>query len=139
VGAWAARLPNIKDELQLSDGRWGAVLFAVPFGNICILPLAGRVIDRYGSGQVLALTAPPAALSIVGPAAVSDVALAVLALFSFGAATGGFDVAVNAHAAGLEAKYGRPIMSSFHACYSIAEILGVGVCTLFALGRINLC
>ena len=33
TATWAARLPAIKADLQLSDGRLGLALFAVPAGG----------------------------------------------------------------------------------------------------------
>ena len=58
-----------------------------------------------------------------------------LALFTFGAAGGALDVAMNAHAIVVERTAGRPLMSGFHALFSIGGLVGAaGVSALLAAG-----
>ncbi len=53
-----------------------------------------------------------------------------LALFLFGAATGSMDVAMNVQAAAVEARGGRPLMSSFHGMFSVGGLIGAGGASL---------
>jgi fucose permease len=46
------------------------------------------------------------------------------ALFGIGAFGGLLDVSQNAQGVRVEAAYGRPVMSSMHACYSLGAIVG---------------
>jgi len=56
-------------------------------------------------------------------------------LFVLGASIGSLDVAMNAHAIEVEQAAGRPLMSGFHACYSIGGFAGAGAAaTLYSLG-----
>ena len=41
---WASRIPDIKTQLQLSDARLGAVLFALPAGLMTSLLFAGWLV-----------------------------------------------------------------------------------------------
>lgn len=57
------------------------------------------------------------------------------ALFIFGASLGTIDVAMNVHAAEVELSERRPLMSGFHAMFSIGGFVGAGGTTaLLALG-----
>ena len=47
-------------------------------------------------------------------------------LFIFGAAHGGMDVAMNSWAGEVERRIGRPVMSSFHAMFSLGAGVGAG-------------
>jgi MFS family permease len=125
--AWSARLPAIKQSLHLSDGRLGLALFAVPAGSVLTLALSGRIADRFGAERVLRVAGVlfPAALVPVGLAGNLAELMAVLALF--GALAGLLDVSMNACGARLELGYGRPIMSSLHAGYSIAGLGGAAI------------
>ena len=125
--AWSARLPAIKQSLHLSDGRLGLALFAVPAGSVLTLALSGRIADRFGAERVLrdAGVLFPAALVPVGLAGNLAELMAMLALF--GALAGLLDVSMNACGARLELGYGRPIMSSLHAGYSIAGLAGAAI------------
>ena len=124
---WSARLPAIKQSLHLSDGRLGLALFAVPAGSVLTLALSGRIADRFGAVRVLRVAGvlDPAALVLVGLAGNLAELMAALALF--GAVAGLLDVSMNACGARLELGYGRPIMSSLHASYSIAGLGGAAI------------
>jgi MFS family permease len=124
---WGARLPAIKESLHLSDGQLGLALFAMPAGSVLTLPVSGRVADRFGLARVLRLAGAlnPAALVPLGLAPGLGVLMAALAVY--GALFGLLDVSMNACAARLELGYGRPVMSSLHAGYSIAGLAGAGI------------
>jgi MFS family permease len=51
----------------------------------------------------------------------------MLALFLYGASNGALDVAMNAQAALVERRYARPIMSSFHALWSVGGLIGAAI------------
>jgi len=130
TATWAARLPAIKTDLHLSDARLGLALFAVPAGSVLTLPLSGRIADRFGTARVtrIAGAATPAALIPIGLGpATGRLAVLVAALACYGAVSGLLDVSMNACGAKLEMAYGRPILSSLHAGYSIAGLAGAGI------------
>jgi MFS family permease len=130
TATWSARLPAIKEALHLSDGRLGLVLFAVPAGSVLTLAVSGRIADRFGAVRVtrIAGAVTPAALIPIGlGAATGSVAVLVAALAFYGAMAGLLDVSMNACGAMLEIAYGRPILSSLHAGYSIAGLAGAGI------------
>jgi MFS family permease len=130
TATWAARLPAIKAALHLSDARLGLALFAVPAGAVLTLPVSGRIADRFGAARVtrIAGAATPAALILIGLApATGRLAVLMAALACYGAVAGLLDVSMNACGAKLEMAYGRPILSSLHAGYSIAGLAGAGI------------
>ena len=130
TATWAARLPAIKTALHLSDARLGLALFAVPAGSVLTLPVSGRIADRFGAARVtrIAGAATPAALIPIGLGpATGRLAVLVAALACYGAVAGLLDVSMNACGAKLEMAYGRPILSSLHAGYSIAGLAGAGI------------
>ena len=130
TATWAARLPAIKSALHLSDGGLGLALFAVPAGAVLTLPFSGRIADRFGAVRVtrIAGAACPAALILIGLGPqTGELAVLVAALAFYGAMAGLLDVSMNACGAKLELAYGRPILSSLHAGYSIAGLVGAGI------------
>jgi MFS family permease len=130
TATWSARLPAIKADLHLSDARLGLVLFAVPAGSVVTLPFSGRIADRFGAVRVtrIAGAATPAALILIGLGPqTGSLAVLVAALACYGALAGLLDVSMNACGATLEIAYGRPILSSLHAGYSIAGLAGAGI------------
>lgn len=124
IGAWAVEVPRIKEALSLSDTALGLALFAFALGAIVAMPLAGRLAPRFGSGRVTALLGIAFVIALPLPAFVPDFAVLCAVLFVLGAANGALDVSMNGHASAIEGEWHAPIMSSFHAAWSVGGLLG---------------
>ena len=127
VGSWAGRVPAIQDHADLTNGELGIALFAIALGALVAMPLAGSLSERLGSRRVTiaALLAGGTALFLAS-LATGLVPLAA-ALAVFGAGFGGMNVAANAQGIALEGRYGRSILSSFHAAFSAGGLVGAGI------------
>ena len=55
--SWASRIPDIQQALGLNDAGLGGVLLALPAGSIISLPIAGVLVSKYSSRQVLLIAA----------------------------------------------------------------------------------
>lgn len=122
--SWASRIPDIQQALRLNDAGLGSVLLALPVGSIISLPLAGILVSKYGSRQVLliAAVAYAAVLPVLGLAHTSWELSIFLVFFGFFGNLA--NIAVNTQAVGVEAMYGRSIMASFHGLWSVAGFTG---------------
>ncbi|WP_343840950.1 MFS transporter [Bowmanella denitrificans] len=131
-GAWASRIPSLKQGLHLSASELGMLLLLLALGAILAFPLAGYLSDRLGAARlskVLALMVCPA-LVMVGMA--SNVLYLAAALFLFGALHGALDIAMNSWASEVEKSLGRSTMSFFHAMFSVGAGIGAGLGSLSA-------
>jgi MFS family permease len=128
--SWAPYIPHIKGDLELSARGLGLVLLAMAFGAVASMPAAGFLVERFGARSTLAVAvalgyvALPFVLLAPTPLALAGV------LVLLGASTGVTDVAMNANGAAVEHFYGRPILSSLHAFWSIGAFAGAGVTAL---------
>ena len=134
---WAARIPQVKEQLSLDPSELGLLLLAIGSGAVIALPLAGPVVGHFGvrrtvtTGGVLA----GIALLLVAAGYQLGVALVAVGLFIFGTATGTWEVAVNVHGAVVEQRLGHAIMSRFHAGFSLGTVAGALVgAAMVALG-----
>lgn len=125
--AWVPHIPQVKGQLGLSDAALGLALLGAPTGSVLSMPLIGRATTRFGSGPVTAAMAFGTYLAIIGPGLAANLAGLFLALALWGVVTGGLDVAMNAQAVQVQTSYGRPVMSSFHAFWSVGTVLGTVV------------
>ena len=124
MGGWSGRIPTIKEQLGLSDAGWGLVVLAQPAGTLLALLVLTRVISRTGP-RALALPGAVLLLVVVPFAAASpSPAFLVPALALQGLATGLLFSPMNALAVTVERRYGRSIMSSFHAWFSVGQLGG---------------
>ena len=123
-GAWAARIPAVRDRVGLSDGELGIVLACAAVGSILAMPIAGGRAARIGSRRAtraaFALVCLATGLIALAP---SLPVLCLLAFF-YGASMGSLDVTMNAHGVAVERRYGRSILASFHAAFSIGGLAG---------------
>jgi len=136
LGTWTARIPAIKQDLSLSDGQLSIGLLVFAAGAITGMQVMGRVVDRLGSRRVIVPVAFAEGAALVLPALAGDLAVLAGALFLFGTIHGALNIAMNASAVEVERAWGSPIMSSFHAVYSVGGFLGAAIGGLFAYGDV---
>jgi MFS family permease len=136
-GSWAARIPAVRDHVGLSDGELGIALACGAIGSIVAMPIAGGRAARIGSRRAtrVSLAFLCAIVSVIALAP-SLPALCTLMLF-FGAAMGALDVTMNAHGVAVERSYGRAILASFHAAFSLGGLAGGALGALAAAAGID--
>jgi MFS family permease len=135
LGMWVVNIPEIRDRTGASTVALGYLLLLMGSVALIGMQVGGGLIDRFGSRTVLTVSGLALSLVVVGPGLATSTAGLAAALVTFGAFNGVADVAQNAQAVEVEREYGRPIMSAFHAFFSLggllAALLGGG---LIALG-----
>lgn len=119
IGTWAAQLPRFKDNLNLTDGQVGIALLAFGLGAVALMPLVGWLAGRLGSRATTLAAAFGFALTLFLPGLAPTLPLLVAASLVAGACNGAMDVSMNTNAAAVERAWGSPIMSSFHAFFSL--------------------
>jgi predicted MFS family arabinose efflux permease len=126
------RIPAVKARLELTDARLSIALLAFAAGCILGMAVLGRLSDRFGAGRVMIPAAVGEGLLLIPPAFAQGLVTLCLALFGFGAVHGTLNIAMNASAVDVQRAWGAPIMSSFHAVYSVGGFLGAIAGGLFA-------
>jgi MFS family permease len=129
---WIARIPDVKQQMALSDQLLGLVLLCVAAGALVAQPTVGWLIGRVGSRRMTTIMLIGFCLSVILPGLATNMLALMGVLFIFGACNGGLDVAMNAQAALVEQRYARPIMSSFHGLWSVGGLVGAALGGLIA-------
>ncbi|MCS7067207.1 MAG: MFS transporter [Meiothermus sp.] len=127
LAAWVSRIPAIKQNLGLNTGELGLVLLGGPVGLVLAMPLTGWLIAHWGSRPVVTLAALSNCLSLPLLALAPSGWTLALALFVFGFTNAAMDISMNAQAVEAEKRYARPIMSSFHALFSLGGLVGAAL------------
>jgi hypothetical protein len=119
-----ARLPAVKIAHGLDDATLSLYLSANDAGLLVLLPTVGAAIVRYGAAPIARLGGLLQCGALVSVGLASTPAQLGGALAAGGAAGGALDMAMNTAAAAVEKRHGAPLMSRFHALFSVGFGLG---------------
>jgi MFS family permease len=136
-GSFATRIPWVQEHLHAGPGELGLALLAPAVGAMIAMPMAGRLVHRFGSRGVtrcmIALWAAMLAVPVLAP----NLPLLCLSLAVYGAVAGTCDVAMNAQGVVIEQRIGRSIMSGLHGMWSVGGLVGGAVGVLAAHARLD--
>ncbi len=122
--SWAARVPTVRDALQLNAAELSIALLGGGAGAVLSFPLAAGLIRRLGARRASFCAGLAMMLSLPAIALSPSLAWLTAAAFLFGASTSCFDVAINALGAVTEKAAGRSIMSMLHAWFCAGALAG---------------
>lgn len=121
------RYPGIKADLALDNAAYGLAIAAFPAGAIVAGLAAGPVIRRFGSARAAVAGTILTALGTLLIGFAPSLPLFVGALLFSGGMDAITDVAQNTHGLRVQRRFGRSIINSFHAVWSIGAVLGGGM------------
>ncbi|MFC9843347.1 MFS transporter [Streptomyces sp. NPDC060223] len=120
---WAARIPAIKADLELTAAEVGVLLMAAGIGAVASFPLVPVLMKRLGSARLALLSTLGLTLLLLALAAAPNYPVALLVMCADGVLVGCLNVAMNAQGAALEARYERNTMARLHATFSGGSLL----------------
>lgn len=133
--SWLARIPAVRDALELTTGQLGSVLLAGSLGALATATVAGVLVTRRGGRLALLLSTVGFALAYVligaGPT-LGSVPLLAVGIFLTGVSFAVGNVPLNVESASVERRMGRTVLPQFHAAFSIGAVAGSGIGALAA-------
>ncbi|MEU0472413.1 MFS transporter [Streptomyces olivaceus] len=120
---WAARIPALKSDLDLSAGEVGVLLMAAGVGSAVTFPAVAYLMRRLGSRRLALLSQLGLALALPALAAAPNYPVALVVMCADGVLVGGLNVAMNAQGAALETRHERNTMARLHATFSAGSLL----------------
>ncbi|GAB3160037.1 MFS transporter [Myceligenerans halotolerans] len=127
--SWAARLPAVRDLLDLSEYQMGLLLLTAAIGSVAAIPLSGLIVQRIGTARTVLVFAVvmTSGIALAAFGAFWDQELVVRAgMVLGGVGAGVWDAAMNLEGAAVEKQLGRSIMPHYHAGFSFGTVLGAG-------------
>ena len=118
------RYPELVEQLDLSKASFGLAVAAFQVGALLAGLSAGALVRRFRSSRVSVLATMLSAVGILIAGSGSSWAVLAGGLFVAGAMDSITDVAQNSHALRVQRLYGRSILNSFHAIWSIGAVSG---------------
>lgn len=118
------RYPGIKADLALDNAAYGLAIAAFPAGAIIAGLAAAPVIRRLGSARAAAFGTILTAVGTMLVGFAPSLPLFAGALLFAGAMDAITDVGQNTHGLRVQRRFGRSIINSFHAIWSVGAVLG---------------
>jgi predicted MFS family arabinose efflux permease len=126
---WAPLVPLTKQKFGIDEQVLGLLVLCIGIGSIAAMMCTGMLATRIGSKPILLGSGTGfAAMLALLPLAPSVPVLGGI-LFGFGATLGALDVAMNLQAVEVEKAAARPMMSGFHALFSVGGFSGAAFMT----------
>ncbi|MEU6129455.1 MFS transporter [Saccharopolyspora sp. NPDC047091] len=122
MGMWIVHIPVVERAVRIDHALLGWLLLLLGAGAVAAMQLVGPLTDRFGARLVVPVSAAACSLAVVLPGLAVDGWTLGIALLVFGFCNGCLDVSMNAHAVQVERAYGRPVMSAFHAAFSVGGV-----------------
>ncbi|GAA2281835.1 MFS transporter [Streptomyces ruber] len=123
LGMWVVQIPAIEERVGIGHAALGGFLVLLGAGAFAGMQVGGRLSDRLGARVVVPLAGVLCSATLVLPGLAREPWALGAALLLFGFGNGTLDVSMNAHAVQVEKAYQRPVMSAFHATFSVGGVL----------------
>jgi MFS family permease len=124
MAAWLVSIPTVQQRTGVSHATLGLLLLVLGAGGVIGMQIAGYAIARWGSKNVTGAALALYVIAVNLPVHATGTLTLGAALLVFGLANGAVDVSMNDQAVIVERHYGRPIMSAFHAFWSVGGAAG---------------
>ena len=129
--SWLARVPAIRDGLDISTGEVAALLFTGALGAVTGLAFSSHIIAWVGQKNTILTFSLLGLVGLAGigfsSTVVSSYSLTIVAIIATGAGNGIADVALNVEGAAVERAVHRSVMPWFHAFWSLGTVAGAGI------------
>jgi MFS family permease len=126
LGGYGGALPSIRERLDLGASDISVLLFTAALAAITAMQVGGRLSDSIGARQVALASLPLLIAAAITIAFATTFPVAVAAAVLLGLGNGAMDVAMNAVGVQVERARQRPVMSLFHALWSVGGFVGAG-------------
>jgi len=128
--SWAPIIPFAKANTGVDEAALGLLLLCLGIGSVISMPITGWLCARHGTRPMILISAIIMACALPFLVYLVEYWALAVTLSVFGASIGTLDVAMNIHAAEVEKRSGRALMSGFHGMFSVGAICGAGFVTL---------
>lgn len=123
-GSWVTRIPDVKANLELSEGTLGLSLLGMSIGALLMMPFSAWIMSKFGTGKTIVIGILVAIVTMALPVFATSFWMLVSFLFLAGLCHGLTDVAINAAAAMIEQSQRIRILSTCHGMFSIGGMFG---------------
>ncbi|MFJ5699497.1 MFS transporter [Arthrobacter sp. NPDC093139] len=129
--SWVARLPAIRDGLDLTPATIGLLLLCMSAGSFLSVSASGLIVLRLGSKRTIRTGSIMVGAGLVlagfGTSVLASPPAVAAGLVVIGLGTASWNTASNVEGAAVERAVGRHIMPRLHGAFSLGTVAGAGL------------
>lgn len=135
--AWVPRFPEVKHNLNVSNGEFGTLLSVSAIGSLVALFTVGQLVHRYGAKVLMLTSATLLFGSIAAIVHLTSPWQFAVCNMAFGAGVSAFHISINSQGLHEQAPNGEKLIPRLHGLWSLGA-LSTAILSGFLAGRVSL-
>jgi MFS family permease len=123
IMSWVPRFPEVKANLQLTNGEFGSILSMGAIGNIIALLTVGHLVHKYGVRWIMHATSFSLAVSLIFLTHSTSSLVFIIFIIIQGGSVSVFHIAINAQGFHFQDRTKRQIISLLSGFWSSGALL----------------
>ena len=116
--SWLPRFPEVKANLELSNGEFGSLISISAIGSLVALFTAGHLVHNYGAKLVMSIAAVSMAMSLIFLTYTSSIFVFLISIVVHAAGISAFHVSINAQGFSFQDRTLRHVVTLLSGFWS---------------------
>lgn len=123
IMSWVPRFPEVKANLQLSNGQFGSLLSLGSIGNLTSLLIVGHLVHKFGARQILQIAALTLAISLSFLTHSTSSLIFFIFIVLQGAAISAFHICINSQGFHFQDRTKRQVVTLLSGFWSSGALI----------------
>ena len=137
IMSWVPRFPEVKANLQLSNGQFGSLLSLGSVGNLTSLIIVGHLVHKFGARQIMRIAALVMALSLSFLTHSTSSLLFFIFIVLQGASISAFHICINTQGFHFQDRTKRQVVTLLSGFWSSGALI-TSILAGFMVDRVEL-
>ena len=123
IMSWVPRFPEVKANLQLSNGQFGSLLSLGSVGNLTALLIVGHLVHKFGARQIMRIAALTMAVSLSFLTHATSSLLFFVFIVLQGASISAFHISINSQGFHFQDRTKRQVVTLLSGFWSSGALI----------------
>jgi MFS family permease len=123
IMSWVPRFPEVKANLQLSNGQFGSLLSLGSVGNLTALLIVGHLVHKFGARQIMQIAALTMAVSLIFLTHATSSLLFFVFIVLQGASISAFHISINSQGFHFQDRTKRQVVTLLSGFWSSGALI----------------
>lgn len=123
IMSWVPRFPEVKANLQLSNGQFGSLLSLGAIGNLTSLLIVGHLVHRFGARQIMQLAALTMAVSLIFLTHSTSSLIFLIFIILQGGSISAFHISINSQGFHFQDRTKRQVITLLSGFWSSGALI----------------